>query len=167
MVDIVHEGFDLAIRIGRLADSRLAARKLGEIGYGLYASPDYLARRGRPTSLEDLASHTALAFTGGGRQGWRLLRDGVEHRVDLPARLRASNVFTVCSTACAGLGIAQLPTLLAGEPARQGKLLPVLTEWALPTVPVHAVFPGARYLTPKVRAFIDHAASAFAEEPTP
>ena len=76
VVDIVHEGFDLAIRVGELADSRLAARRLGDLDYGLYASPAYLRRRAAPNP-GDLAGHALLAFTGGSRApGWRLTRDG-------------------------------------------------------------------------------------------
>lgn len=161
IVDIVHEGFDLAIRVGPLADSTLTARKLGELGYGLYASPGYLARRTAPVEPGDLASHETLAFSGGSHQATWVLSHGQQvERVTVQPRLKANNVFAVRDAAVAGLGIAQLPILVADAAVRAGQLRSVLMEWSPPTVPVHAVFASARYLTPKVRAFIDLASEA-------
>jgi DNA-binding transcriptional LysR family regulator len=162
IVDIVHEGFDLAIRVGSLADSSLAARKLGELRYGLFASPAYLARRGTPRSPDALAGHDLLRFSGGShRQGWRLKRGDVEHRVEAAAKLRVNNSFAVRDAAVHGLGIAQLPLAVARDALQAGVLTRVLPAWQPPAVPVHAVFPGTRYLTPKVKAFIDHAVDGF------
>jgi LysR family transcriptional regulator for bpeEF and oprC len=162
IVDIIHEGFDLAIRVGSLSDSSLAARRLGELRYGLFAAPQYLGRRGVPESPEQLAQHDLLLFSGGRHgQGWRLSRGGVEHRVDSTGRLRVNNSFAVRDAAVRGLGIAQLPLAVAAQIVPREDLVQVLPEWEPPTVPVHAVFPGLRYLTPKVRAFIDLAAEGF------
>jgi LysR family transcriptional regulator for bpeEF and oprC len=165
IVDIVHEGFDLAIRVGELPDSRLAARRLGELRYGLFASPDYLARRGIPGSPEDLPRHDLLVFTAGShRVGWRLARGSESRRVEAPARLRINNSFAVRDAAIQGLGIAQLPMVVADMALASTELTRVLPEWHPPAVPVHALFPSNRYLTPKVRAFIDHAVHAFPAE---
>lgn len=162
VVDIVHEGFDLAIRVGTLADSSLAARRLGELEYGLFASPAYLARRGMPRSPEALAGHELLRFSGGShRQGWRLTKGNLEHRVEAAAKLHVNNSFAVRDAAIHGLGIAQLPLAVARDALLAGTLTRVLPSWQPPSVPVHAVFPGTRYLTPKVRAFIDHAVEGF------
>jgi DNA-binding transcriptional LysR family regulator len=159
LVDIVHEGFDLAIRVGPLADSTLTARKLGELAYRLHAAPDYLKRRGAPALPGDLAAHETLAFAGGSHQAsWTLARQGMEERVALQPRLTANNVFAVRDAAIAGLGVAQLPVIVAAAAVASGQLVHVLPEWLPPTVPVHAVFASARYLTPKVRGFIDLAA---------
>jgi DNA-binding transcriptional LysR family regulator len=165
IVDIVHEGFDLAIRVGELPDSRLAARRIGDLQYGLFASPDYLARRGVPGSPEELSQHDLLVFTAGShRGGWHLSRGSDERRVAAPARLRINNSFAVRDAAIQGLGIAQLPLLIAGETPSSAELTRVLPQWKPSPVPVHALFPSNRYLTPKVRAFIDHAVSAFRAE---
>lgn len=165
VVDLVHEGFDLAIRIGYLADSGLAARKLGDIHYGLYAAPGYLALRGMPDHPDALAQHELLYFSGGANLGyWPLNRGPESARVALPtARLRVNNSLALRDAARAGLGIACLPQLLATPGSEASVLTPVLPSWQLPPIPVHAVFAGLRYLTPKVRAFIDLAAQAFAE----
>lgn len=162
LVDIVHEGFDLAIRVGELSDSALAARRLGELHYGLYASPSYLARYGLPGSPDALQSHQLLMFSAGShRSGWRLRHMGEEVRVQNTARLRINNSFAVRDAALAGLGIAQLPLLISQECEVLGQLRRVLPEWQAAPVPVHALYPSNRYLTPKVRAFIDHAVEAF------
>lgn len=166
IVDIVHEGFDLAIRVGPLADSTLTARKLGELGYGLYASPGYLARRMAPVEPGELASHETLAFSGGSHQATWVLSHGQQvERVTVQPRLKANNVFAVRDAAVAGLGIAQLPMVVADAAVRAGQLRGVLTNWSLPTVPVHAVFASARYLTPKVRAFVNVAVEAMRANP--
>jgi DNA-binding transcriptional LysR family regulator len=165
VVDIVHEGFDLAIRLGELPDSRLAARRLGDIRYGLFASPDYLKRQGIPDQPDDLASHDLLAFSGGADQGnWRLAKDEEVRRIDVSGRLRINNSFAVRDAAIEGLGIAKLPLLIASANIASGELIQILAEWVSPAVPVHAVFPSSRYLTPKVRAFIDNAVAAFSEK---
>lgn len=161
VVDIVHEGFDLAIRVGPLADSTLAARRLGELSYGLYASPDYLLRRGHPQHPQDLLSHDTLAFAGGRhRSAWALHKGDATVRVECEARLQATNIFAVRDAALGGLGVAVLPLIVAGSDQGAGRLQRVLEGWAPPPVPVNAVFASARYLTPKVRAFIDLAVQA-------
>jgi DNA-binding transcriptional LysR family regulator len=161
LVDIVHEGFDLAIRVGELTESRLAARRLGELRYGLYASPAYLARRGVPSSPDALSRHELLIFRAGSHRGWRLARGDEVVRVGAGARLSVNNSFAVRDAAIAGLGIAQLPLVIAGDSVSAGALTRVLTDWQPSPVPVHALYPSARYLTPKVRAFIDHALEVF------
>ncbi len=95
-------------------------------------------------------------FTAGSHaSGWRLSRGAEQHRVDASARLRINNSFSVRDAAIAGLGIAQLPHLVANESVASGALVRMLPEWSPPAIPIHALFPSSRYLTPKVRAFID------------
>jgi DNA-binding transcriptional LysR family regulator len=168
IVDIVHDGFDLAIRLGHLADSTLTARKLGELRYGLFAAHAYLARRGLPDQPNDLKTHDTLVFAGGSHQAtWALsLGDRQEHVV-LQPRMKANNVFAVRDSAVAGLGIARLPLIVAAPAVQAGQLQPLLTDWSLPAVPVSAVFASARYLTPKVRGFIDLAVDAMHSDSGP
>jgi DNA-binding transcriptional LysR family regulator len=165
VIDIVHEGFDLAIRVGELPDSRLAARRIGELRYGLFASTAYLKRRGSPDSPADLPQHDLLMFTAGSHaSGWRLSRGAEQHRVDAPARLRINNSFSVRDAAVEGLGIAQLPMLVAHESVESRVLVRVLPDWIPRAIPIHALFPSSRYLTPKVRAFIDLAVASHAKD---
>jgi DNA-binding transcriptional LysR family regulator len=162
VVDLVHEGFDLAIRVGPLADSTLAARRLGVLTYSLYAAPGYLAGRPPPAGPDGLKGHDLLVFTGTGqRAAWQLQRGSEAQRVPLNPRLRATNTFSVRDAAVQGLGIALLPRRLGDPLVEDGRLRVVLPDWSPPEVPVHAVFASARYLAPKVRAFIDLAAQMF------
>lgn len=168
IVDLVHEGFDLAIRVGALADSRLAARRLGEMRYGLYASPAYAARNGLPQHPSELAGHALIAFAPGGKPApLRLLRGGeaVEpldsETVNSAPRLRVDSRYAQRDALLSGLGIAENLELLAEPEVAAGRLLRVLPDWTRPSAPVHAVFPSHRYLTPKVRAFVEHAQAHF------
>jgi DNA-binding transcriptional LysR family regulator len=166
VVDLVHEGFDLAIRVGPLDDSRLSARKLGEVRYGLYASPGYLKRFGTPQEPAELVQHPALVFNGGSHgNAWFLRRDDDVREIAVNARLRANNNYVLLDAACSGRGIAQLPVLIADPCVARKQLVPILSSWHITSVPVYAVFPSNRYLSPKVRAFIDHAVERFAAKP--
>lgn len=163
IVDLVHEGYDLAIRIGPLADSRLAARRLGELRYGLYAAPGYLQRRGEPRMPADLAQHDLIAFAPGGKPAPLRLQDGATETeiVEVAPRLRVDSRYAQRDAALAGLGIADTLQLITAPEIASGRLQRVMPEWAPPAVPVHAVFPSQRFLTPKVRAFVEHAQAGF------
>jgi LysR family transcriptional regulator, regulator for bpeEF and oprC len=164
-LDLVHEGFDLAIRAGPLPDSRLAARRLGRFDYGLYASPAYVRRFGLPATPSALQEHGLVVFTGDGSQhkAWTLRHPEQREPVSIaaPARLRINAGAGVRSALLAGLGIGQLPQAVAAECVSDGRLVPVLAPWQPPAVDVFAVYPSNRYLTPKVRAFIDLAVELF------
>jgi LysR family transcriptional regulator, regulator for bpeEF and oprC len=167
-IDLVHEGYDLALRVGPLDDSRLAARLLGSLRYGLFASPAYLARAGTPADPAQLREHTLLMFsTGSGRTEWTLLPpepgaavERIERRGGAPTRVRAGSISLLLQACLAGLGVARLP-LHTVQAHAAGALAPVLPAWTPQPVPVHAVFPSNRFVAPKVRAFIDHAVAAF------
>jgi len=166
VLDIVHEGFDVAVRVGELRENRLVARPLGSIDYALFACPRYLARQGRPGTPEQLGEHSLVMFSGASySRGWKLLPEGGTERdlikVEGPARLRMNNAFGVRDALLRSLGIGQLPLLIAAEGVAAGRLVPVLADWRPPAVPVHAVYPSNRYLSPKVRAFIDLALDRF------
>jgi DNA-binding transcriptional LysR family regulator len=162
-VDIVAEGFDLAIRIADLADSSLVARRLAPNHRLLCASPAYLAAQGVPETLGDLARHRLLAHN---TDFWRL--EGPEGpvtvRIDSPLKTNSSEV--VREAVIAGLGIALRSTWDVGPELRAGSLVRILPAYGgLRNVAVHAVYPSRRHLAQKVRAFIDHLADLFG--PTP
>lgn len=155
-VDLVHEGFDLAIRIGNLQDSNLVARSLGEIKYGLFASPAYLERYGFPQTPDVLSQHSRLHMSGSTvGDDWLLYNEGNEFRVKGASRLKLNDSYGLCDAAINGLGIARLPLLFAETIVAKGKLISVLPQWTHISAPIHAIFPKSRYASPKVRSFVD------------
>jgi DNA-binding transcriptional LysR family regulator len=165
VVDLTHEGFDLAIRIGPLAESRLVARRLGALHYGLFAAPGYLERHGTPRQAADLAAHALVMFSAGShRRGWVLHGEGdAPVRIDGPARLRVNHSFAVRDALLDRLGVGLLPLLVAAHAVHAGDLVPVLPDLRPEPVDVHAVYLGNRFLSPKVRAFVEIAQRRFPE----
>jgi DNA-binding transcriptional LysR family regulator len=167
LVDLVDEGFDAGIRIGVLADSSLVARRLAGNRRVLCAAPAYLAARGAPQALEDLRAHDCLLYayqaTG---DAWRFRGPGGLREVRVRGRLRTNNGDALLAAACAGQGIALLPSFICGEDLRAGRLVQLLPELGEPAESaVHAVYPAGRNLSPKVRVFVDFLAARFAGTP--
>ena len=156
-VDLVEERFDVAIRAGELSDSTLVARSLGRSGWFLVATPAYLKRRGRPRSPEDLKKHDCLFF-GVGLDGARVrLERGAESvQVAPPARMVVTDFDILYASAIAGLGVALLPAFRCLEDLRARRFERVLREWSAPSTPVHVVYPSTRFVSPKVKAFVEH-----------
>lgn len=166
-VSLVEEGFDVAVRIGTLADSSLIARRLCTVQRIVVASPDYLARRGEPRTPADLADHDGLRYTNITRQHyWTLIGpDGTRHVAEPADRLTANNGNLLTRAAVAGLGIAAQPTFIMHEALEAGQLRPVLCDYRLPGVAMYAVFPPGRYQARRVRVFADFLAERFADPP--
>ncbi|MEN0067669.1 MAG: LysR family transcriptional regulator [Myxococcota bacterium] len=163
LVDLIHEGFDVAIRVGPLTDSSLSARRLGEVDYGLFASQSYADASGMPSRVEELADHALVLSTQtrGPHGRWTLSRGDERASLDLNPRLLVTSHMAVRDALAAGLGIGLLPCFQARELMLKGRLVPVLPGWGWPPVPVHAVFPSTRYLAPGVRAFVDTCVDGF------
>jgi DNA-binding transcriptional LysR family regulator len=158
LVDLVREGFDLAIRIGELDDSRLVARPIAANERVLVASPDYLHRRGHPRVPADLADHACLLLVGSrGRQDhWPLLdRDGVRTEVAVSGRMESTLGEILRDAALAGEGIAMHSVWHVADDLRAGRLVRVLPGYAPPTTGIHAVMPERRLVPPRTRAFVD------------
>lgn len=155
LVDIIHEGVDVAIRIGPLEDSELSARKLGDLSYGLYASPGYLNRAARLRAVDDLKQHDLIMHAPRGRPGWTLVNGERTEKVSHAPRCALDNMVAAMNAALSGLGVVQLPTYMAEPHVAEGRFSKVLPEWARIPVPVHAVFASTRYMDPKVRDFVD------------
>jgi DNA-binding transcriptional LysR family regulator len=161
LVNMVEEGFDLAVRAGRLADSSLVARKLGEIEIGLFASAAYLERRGRPKKLADLASHDCILFrAAGGRATWRLDGPRGEENVDVVGAVVSDDMLFTQRMISAGVGIGQLPRLPKG--CTDTTMVRVLPEYASSPGPLHVVWPSARHVPARVALFRDHVIASFA-----
>ena len=164
IVDLLEEGFDLAVRIGRLADSSLIARRLTTTGFVCAAAPAYLARAGRPETPGDLAGHNCLRYTYRPQpEGWSFSRDGAATTVRIAGNLEANNGDALRAAALAGLGIVYLPDFIAAADIAAGGLVRLLPDWETPSLPIHAVFPPQRHPSAKLRAFIDFLATRFAD----
>jgi LysR family transcriptional regulator for bpeEF and oprC len=159
-VDLIHEGFDLAVRVGPLADSALSARKLGEVRCLLYASPAYLRGLAAPRHPRDLGAHQLLMFSVSRPPSWPLAKGAERYRVTSAARFVSDNHIVVRDAAVEGLGITLLPRFMARDLVRRGRLVQVLPGWAGPSLPIHAVIASSRYLAPKVRAFVELATAS-------
>jgi DNA-binding transcriptional LysR family regulator len=165
-VNLVAEGFDMAIRIGALADSTLVARRLAPCRQAVCASPAYVKAHGAPHSPEDLAAHNCFVYTYAPNGNvWRFASGGREVRVAVTGNMRLNNGLLDRDAALAGAGIALLPTFYVGPLIREGKLLALLPGWKPPELGIHAVYPHRQHVPPKVRAFVDFLAKRFGPRP--
>jgi len=156
-VELVAEGYDMAIRIGKLEDSSLRARKLTESNVYMVASPDYLRKCGAPKRIEDLSGHTLLHYSNLSTGNfWRLkTRTGEERQVRVGGRLTANNGASLMRAAEDGLGIALLPAFILGTAAEEGRLRKILPDLEIGPLGIYAVYPPGQYMQPKLRALID------------
>lgn len=158
VADLVEDGFDLAVRIGPLADSAsLIARRLGEQYLALCAAPAYLAARGTPEDIAALDGHSGVAYHRFGEDiGWRqLLADPDFGDLNIDIRLRVDDLHSLADAAVAGAGLVWLPNWLLTHYLRNGALVPILGHIKLIPSEIHAVWPHTRYLPAKTRAAID------------
>lgn len=156
-VELLAEGFDLAIRVGTLADSSLKAKKLAEARSLIVAAPAYLAAAGTPRTIDDLNEHRLLHYsqlsTG---NFWRLQTPAGEERlIRVGGRLTVNNGEALMRAAEAGLGIAQIPSFMLAGALSEGRLVELLPDRPRETLGVYAVHPQGRFPQPKLRAFID------------
>ncbi|MCC4596330.1 LysR family transcriptional regulator [Xanthomonas campestris pv. phormiicola] len=167
VVDLVSEGFDLAIRIGALRDSSLVARRLAGNRRVLCASPDYLRRHGEPETPADLAAHACLLLTGAeGRQDtWRLLGAEGEIAVRVNGPLESNFGEVLRDAALNGQGIALHSVWHVAEDLRHGRLRQVLPEYAIAETGIYAVMPQRRLVPPRVRAFVEFMQVHLADPP--
>ncbi|PWE18896.1 LysR family transcriptional regulator [Marinicauda salina] len=162
MVDLVDEGYDLAVRIGQLADSSLIAKRLAEAPLALIASPDYLDARGAPAHPADLSAHACVIDRNKPAPNlWKFTRgaDAVEARVD--GRLTLNGAKAAVAAASAGAGIACPPAWSAEDALAAGRVVPVLPDWTPDHRDLWAVFPSNRFLAQRVRLFVDFLADWF------
>lgn len=166
MVNLVEEGFDVAVRIGHLQDSSLVARRLAAVRLVTCASPEYLARAGTPQALEDLAAHEAILDANGRDASvWRFGPAGDTREVRVHGRLKFNGAEPCVAAAVSGFGIVRTPAFAAAEHLRAGRLVPVLCHHEPEMIHVYAVYPHARHLAAKVRAFVDFLVERYAGEP--
>ena len=157
VVDLVAEGFDLAIRMGALSDSSLVAKKIGSLNMQLYASPAFIKKQGEPINPADLPKFECLRFTGDENSDeWVLKSLRSEKAVKVSGRVSTNDMTLLRSFVLAGEGIAFMPHFLCAEDVKNGKLKILMKDWALSYGAINVVYPAQRFILPKVRAFVDH-----------
>jgi DNA-binding transcriptional LysR family regulator len=165
-VDLIEEGYDLALRIGALADSSLIARKLAPVNRVLCAAPAYLERAGVPRMPQELARHACLSYRQERRTAPWLLDNGETRiSVNVAGPLSTNNGDVLLEAARAGLGIVDLPTFYTCDDLRELRLITVLPGWTPPKLALYAVYRPNRHLSLKVRTFIDFFAARFGPKP--
>ena len=164
-VDLIAQGIDVAIRMGKLADSSLGARYLGTNPWAMVAAPGYLKKHGTPKRAQDLSAHVALIYSSVvGDEFWRMhTPKGDAVTVPVSGRFRSNNLSAVLAAARDGLGIALMPRYVASESLASGKVLEVLGDHKLPEQEIHAVFPSPKLVPSKVSGFVAFLQGRFAE----
>jgi DNA-binding transcriptional LysR family regulator len=162
LVDIVDEGIDLAIRIGRLEESTLVARRLFTTQLVVCGSPGYFDAHGTPDRPDGLGRHQCLVYAYANEPAiWTFRRGKEVVRARVSGRVDANDGEALMHLAMAGHGIALLPTFMAGDALRAGQLLPVLLDWQTEQLGIYAVYPSRQHLSAKVRTFVDFLADRF------
>lgn len=156
-VDRVKEGIDVALRIGTLKDSSLVARPFGRQAMVLVATPGYLAAHGTPKRLEQLEAHAAVLFrlpSTGRDRAWQLRHRGRAVDLHAPSRVRVNDGEGLVEAVRLGLGLAQVPAYFVRDELARGELVEVLPQLRPPQLPISVVYPGARLVPQRVRAFL-------------
>ena len=161
VVDLIEEGFDLALRLGPMRDERLVAKRLPSITAAVYGSPAYLARHGAPTTVEELASHRCVLFRARGRASWTMMGPAGEERVEVSGAVSVDDFAFAVQMVAAGAGLGLLPTFVA----ERAPIERVLRDHSAPGAPMHLVHAAGRYLPRRVVALRDHLLAALEREP--
>ncbi len=169
LADLVADGMDVALRIGHLQDTSLYARRLSQTRMITCASPDYLARHGRPATPMALTDHQVLGYWGSVGRTVLRYRDAAGAPVDVPpdGRLRLDSGEALAAVAMAGAGIVQLPSFIVCDDIHAGRLQPVLEDFEPAPLPISVLYPSNRYLSAKTRAFIECLRRLYSTDPPP
>lgn len=166
MVDLVDEGIDLAIRISAAIDPKLIARRLATTSLVACASPEYLQRHGTPGTPQELQNHNCLVFADSAYfRDWLFEKDGQSTMIHPRGNLRCGDSNVLRVAAVHGLGVLMLGSFIVAEDVQAGRLVPVLTDYAVGHFGVFAVYANRRFLPPKVRLFVDALIGRFGEDP--
>lgn len=165
-VDIVEEGFDLAVRIAELQDSTHIARRLAPIQIILCASPAYLEQHGTPEKPQDLKAHRTLQYALMPRSSWTLISpDGKQVTVAIREKMGANNGEFLRVAAVSGQGLVRLPTFIVWQEIEKGELVRVMADYTIPPLNAYAIYPQTRHLSHRVRALIDFLVKRFEGTP--
>ena len=165
-VDLIEEGYELAIRIRELQDSSYQAKRLALIRYALCASPEYLERMGTPQTIEDLEGHEFVQYGLSKTSNLELTdAQGKKHNHIINAKIKATNGEFLVDLAVKGHGITFMPTFISHKRLARGELVPILQQYQLPTLNAYAVYPKNRFLSQRCRYLIDCIAERFGDNP--
>jgi len=165
-VDLIDEGFDLAIRVADSIAPGLVARSFTSVRFVVCAAPDYLSRHGTPTHPRELADHNCLTFEESTAPNeWRFKRNGETATVKVQGSFHGNNGNILCNAAAGSLGVVYQPSFLAHELLRCGRLVRLFPDWETDTFNAYAVYPHRKFLSPKVRSFIDFIVEYFGPQP--
>ncbi len=166
-VDLVAAGIDVTFRVGELKDSRLIARRIGTAHRATLASPDYLAKHGEPQHPDELAKHNCLVYTGlANINEWTYHdADDEPHLVRVDGNFQSNSSEAIRQATCAGLGISYSPRWTFGDDLRAGRVIPILTRYRAPPLPLNVVFQPARRPSLKINCFVDYFSAAFNQDP--
>ena len=166
VIDLVEEGFDVALRIARRIDPGLVARRIAPARMLACAAPAYLRENGTPRSPVDLARHNCLTYAySGGQNEWHFMRGKREQTVKVAGDFHANNGDVLSHAAADGLGVTLQPTFLLHELLEAKKLVRILEGWEADELTIFAVYPSRRFLPPKVRSFIGFMVERFGDNP--
>ena len=167
LVDLIDERIDIALRICHLADSSLMARRVGQVRRIVVASPDYLRRLGRPRTPDDLARHHAVTFVNqASPAAWTFQRkEKGSQKVTVSSRIEVNRAEAAIGLARDGMGLTRVLSYQVARELKEGSLVRVLKGYELAPIPVQLVYPSARFLAPRVRAFLDFAATKIPQMP--
>lgn len=166
-IDVIQEGYDMSIRIAELEDSSLIARRIASVSMVICASPDYLQQHGTPTTPAQLQHHRCLSYRYlANPESWSFQdQAGNTIKVRIPTAIKSNSGDYLTEAAIAGHGIARQPRFIAYQSIQRGELLPILTDYVIPSVNAYAIYPQTRHLSQRVRALVDFLAERFADTP--
>ena len=156
-VDLIYEGFDLGVRIGPLEDSSLSSRKVGSFRYGVFASRKFISKN-KPITLEKINSLPTLGFTrADNKKTWTFINTQEQRSVEISPRMTSNNYWTLLNAVKSHLGLAFMPIFLVEEDLKRKTIVQLLPNCQSEEIPIHFIYPSQKYLSAKVRSFIDFA----------
>jgi len=165
LVDLVDEGFDLAIRMTNLGDSNLIARRLARGRHVIVASPGYLADHPAIRIPDDLKHHDCLVYSHTAGGVWPFTKDGLDYSIKVPSVFKTNNPDVILAAAVSGMGVCMMPTFLGGDAVRRGELTVILQDFETLEVQLYAVYASRKFLPAKIRAFVEYLAEKITDPP--
>lgn len=166
IVDLVDEGIDLAIRIAQLKDSSLIARRLAANHRAIVATPEYLEKWGVPKHPDDLKDHALITFPPGNPiNDWHFVIEDEEIVRRASGQIVFNNGDAIMSAVLSSGGLSMLASFMVGEHIKDGRLISLMPDYVREDVPIYAVYPSSRHLSPKVRAFVDYLVEVYGPRP--